>query len=68
MELIEAYHSMSKPNSPQEKAVKKNVHGSVKKNVHGSLRIIVRLKMPSKFYWSAQMTRQFKQACFIETT
>ena len=35
-ELLDACHSMSKQNSPQEK--------SVKKHVHGLLHIIVRLK------------------------
>ena len=59
-ELLEACHSMSNPNSPQEK--------SVKKNAHGLLRIIVRLKMPSKRYRSAQMTRHFIQALVVEIT
>ena len=53
-----ACHSMSKPNSSREK--------SVKKHVRGVLRIIVRLKMPSKRYRSAQRTRHFKHAPFIE--
>ena len=39
MELLKACHSMSKPNSLQEK--------SVKKHARGLLRIIVRLKIPS---------------------
>ena len=59
-EPLEACHSISKPNSPQEKWLKK--HGC------GFLFVIVRLKMHSKRYRSAQMTRQFKQALFIETT
>ena len=59
-ELLEACHSMSKPNSPQEK--------SVKTHACGLLCIIMRLKMPSKCYRSAQMARQFKQDPFIETT
>lgn len=53
-ELFEAGRSMSKPNSPQEK--------SLKKHDRRLLRITVRLKMPSKCYLSAQMTRRFKQA------
>ena len=40
--LFEACHSMSTPISPQDKLVKKHVRGL--------LRIIVRLKMPSKCY------------------
>ena len=59
-ELLEACHSMSKSNSPPEK--------SVKKHARGLLRITVRLKMPSKRYRSAQMTRHFKQAVFVEIT
>ena len=48
---------MSQPNIPQEKIGKSMRVG-----------IIVRLKMPSKRYLSAQMTRHFKQAPFFETT
>ena len=44
---------MSKPNSPQEK--------SVKKHAHGLLRISERFKMPNKRYRSAQMTRYFNR-------
>ena len=51
---------MSKPSSPQEK--------SVKKHERGLLRIIVILKMPGKRSRSAQMTRPFKQAHFVEKT
>ena len=43
-EMLEAWHSMSKLNSPQEK--------SLKKHVWGLLRIIARLKKPSKRYRS----------------
>ena len=49
---------MSKPNIPQVKSVKKHAHGL----------LIVRLKMPSKCYRSAKMTRQFKQVLFVKTT
>ena len=51
---------MSKPSSPQE--------NSLKKHVHGLLRIIVRSQMPSERYRSAQMTRRFLLAPFVETT
>ena len=51
---------MSKPSSPQE--------NSLKKHVHGLLLIIVRVKMFSKRYRSAQMTRRFLLAAFAETT
>ena len=48
-ELLEACHSMSRPNSAQEK--------SVQKHPRGLLCIIVRLIMACKHYRSAQMTR-----------
>ena len=51
---------MSKPSSPQE--------NSLKKHVHGLLLIIVRVKILSKRYRSAQMTRRFLLAPFAETT
>ena len=51
---------MSNPNSSQEK--------SIEKHARELLCIIVILKMPGKRFWSAQMTRQFKQALFVETT
>ena len=51
---------MSKPKSPQEK--------SVKRHRRGLLLTTVRLKMPNKRYWSAQMTTQFKQTPFVKTT
>ena len=64
MELLEACHSVSKPNSPQEK--------SVEKHECGLLGIIVRFKMPSKGYRSAQMmrleARRTKRAPFVETS
>ena len=44
-ELLEACHSMSKPNSAQEKLVKKHTHGL--------LWIIVRLRVSGKGYRSA---------------
>ena len=43
--LLEACHSMSKPDSPSEK--------SAKKHARGLLHIIVKLKMPSKRYRAA---------------
>ena len=56
-ELLEACHSMSKSNSPQEKSVKKHVR------THNC-----EIKNPSKHCQSAQMTRHFKQDPFIEPT
>ena len=68
---------MSKPNSPQEKPVNKHACGLLYNCeiikigkiacpwfVMHNCEII---KMPSKCYQSAQMTRHFKQAPFVET-
>ena len=58
--LLEACHSESKLSSSHEKWVKKHAHEL--------LRIIVRLKMPCKCCWSAQMMRLIIQASFLEST